>query len=209
MTVPCHVFSHPTKIGKWTLLGICSWGNIFCFGASYFMFEGWNSFLQSHPVFFLRWLFFTEQKIPVKTPNCFWESWPNLVPFGVESLPKTVKVWTAKKLPSTKLTWLAGKWTRSEDGFPIESGNFPASYVSLLEGMLKDLKAFWLLIYRAEHWPFHWLEYVCEPTNIHMATMVESLTINSPPQKNKYIYIYIQDQNKLETTNCFRITTPT
>ena len=27
-----------------------------------------------------------------------------------------------------------GKWTRIEDVFPIENGDFPASYVSLLEG---------------------------------------------------------------------------
>ena len=30
------------------------------------------------------------------------------------------------------------------DVFPIENGNFPASYVNLPEGILKDLKAFWI-----------------------------------------------------------------
>ena len=35
---------------------------------------------------------------------------------------------------SGKLTWLAGKWTRNEDVFPIEHGDIPASYVSLPEG---------------------------------------------------------------------------
>ena len=100
-----------------------------------------------------------------------------------------------KKLASTKLTWLAGKWTRIEDGFPIENGNFPASYVSLPDGILKDIQAFWLLIYKAEHWPFHWLEYVCEPTNIHMATMVESSTINPPPKKKNTFPRSKQTQN--------------
>jgi len=33
-----------------------------------------------------------------------------------------------------KLIWLAGKWTRVEDVFPIENGDIPASYVSLPEG---------------------------------------------------------------------------
>ena len=32
------------------------------------------------------------------------------------------------------LTWLAGKWTRLEDVFPIKHGEIPASYVSLPEG---------------------------------------------------------------------------
>ena len=36
-------------------------------------------------------------------------------------------------LHSSKLTWLAGKWTRIEDVFPINHKDFPASYVSLPE----------------------------------------------------------------------------
>ena len=43
-------------------------------------------------------------------------------------------------LPSGKLTWLAGKWSRIEDVFPIENGDFPACYVSLLEGNSSHLK---------------------------------------------------------------------
>ena len=33
-----------------------------------------------------------------------------------------------------------GKWSRIEDVFPIENGDFPASYVSLLEGNSSHLK---------------------------------------------------------------------
>ena len=32
---------------------------------------------------------------------------------------------THSELPSGKLTWLAGKWTRIEDVFPIENGDIP------------------------------------------------------------------------------------
>ena len=32
---------------------------------------------------------------------------------------------------SGKLTWRAGKWTRIENVFPLESGDIPASYVRL------------------------------------------------------------------------------
>ena len=34
----------------------------------------------------------------------------------------------SETVPSGKLTWLAGKWSRIEDGipvFPIENGDFP------------------------------------------------------------------------------------
>ena len=42
----------------------------------------------------------------------------------------------ATGLPSGKLTWLAGKWTLIEDvGTLLKMGDFPASHVSLLEGM--------------------------------------------------------------------------
>ena len=37
-------------------------------------------------------------------------------------------------LHSGNLTWLAGKWTRIEDVFPIRNGDIPACYVSLTEG---------------------------------------------------------------------------
>ena len=48
-------------------------------------------------------------------------------------------VWAVLPYPPWKLrnvypTWLAGKWTRSEDVFLIENGDFPTSHVSLLEG---------------------------------------------------------------------------
>ena len=37
---------------------------------------------------------------------------------------------------SGKLTWRAGKWTRIENVFPLESGDIPASYVRLPEGII-------------------------------------------------------------------------
>ena len=53
-------------------------------------------------------------------------------------LALTTEFWSIhlipRKLHSGKLTWLAGKWTRIEDVFPIENDDFPASYVSLPEG---------------------------------------------------------------------------
>ncbi len=44
---------------------------------------------------------------------------------------ETGRVW----LHPGNLTWLAGKWTLNEDSyFPIETGDIPACYVSLLRG---------------------------------------------------------------------------
>ena len=41
----------------------------------------------------------------------------------------------SETVPSGKLTWLAGKWSRIEDVFPIENGDFSIANVSLLKGI--------------------------------------------------------------------------
>ena len=44
---------------------------------------------------------------------------------GVTSWPLYNRGWDPTQLPFGKLTWLAGKWTRIEDVFPIENWDFP------------------------------------------------------------------------------------
>ena len=103
--------------------------------------------------------------------------------------------WTMISIPPRKLTWLAGKSTSWVDVFPIEHGDFPASHVSELRGvMVFDLQGICIWITYLNP-PLIWT--LCPSTNTDLADLkIDTFQGSSYiyvlyTYRNIYIYVHI------------------